>query len=122
MRKRLVHQLREAQERHRLTLEYLQWAEMHHPVAVKRARRDLAQHEHEVAKLKRYLGLWQALLPWRGIRRASREIVPFLIFACAATLFTWIGRWDAGFVGLLNGTIATLMYLYFAKDTGYLRL
>ncbi|MDB5095858.1 MAG: hypothetical protein JWM80_279 [Cyanobacteria bacterium RYN_339] len=110
------------QERRRLTAEYLAWARGNNLAAVKRAKLDLARHEREAAKLVRKLEYLRTTTPWQRLRGVIYDTVPVVVFVLAASLFTWLGRWDAGLVGLMNGLGAALAYLYFAKDTGRLRL
>lgn len=122
MRKHLASQLAVVEERRRLTAEYLAWARGHNLAAVKRAKRDLLRHEKEAAKLERKLAALRSTTPWGRARGVIYDVVPVAVFILAASLFTWLGRWDAGLVGLLDGLGAALLYLYFAKDTGRLRL
>jgi hypothetical protein len=122
MSKRLASQLAIVEERRRLTAEYLAWARGHNLAAVKRARRDLERHEREAAKLERKLHYLRTTTPWQRRRAVLYDVVPVAVFMLAASLVTWLGRWDAGLVGLLDGLAAALIYLYFAKDTGRLRL
>jgi len=122
MHRRLATQLAIAQERRRLTAEYLAWARGHNLAAVKRAMRDLARHERQAAKLERKLAYMRTTTPWQRWRAVLFDTVPVVVFILAASLFTWLGRFDAGLVGLVDGLAASLAYLYFAKDTGRLRL
>jgi hypothetical protein len=122
MSKRLMAQLAIVQERRRLTAEYRAWARGNNLAAVKRAKRDLARHEKQAAKLERKLTYRRATTPWQRLRAVIYDTVPVMVFILAASVITWLGRWDAGLVGLLDGLAAALAYLYFAKDTGRLRL
>ena len=123
MSKSLLDKLTVAQERQRLTAEYLAWArESGHRGKVSLAERDLKKHSRQVSRLQQRLALAQ-LAARRGLLRTLvLDFLPASIFCVTATIVTCLGRWDAGLVGLLAGLAAALTYVYFAKDTGRLRL
>lgn len=107
------------QERRRLTAEYLEWAKASgHARAVSTARKDLARHDRQLAKLSRRM----TGSPSGRLRAILRDMVPASLFIMTATLVTMVGRWDAGVIGLVDGLGVAMVYLYFAKETGRLRL
>lgn len=123
MSKRLVNKLAIVRERRRLTAEYLEWARTTGAgSAITNAKRDLARHERELAKLERRLYERRTMSQSARVRRLLLDLMPIAVFILTASLITGLGRWDAGLVGLLNGLGAVLIYLYFAKDTGRLRI
>jgi hypothetical protein len=123
MAKRIVKKLAIARERHRLTAEYLEWARTNGSLgAVLVAEDDLARHERQVLALVRRI---ETARVWPASGRVGalvRDMVPALIFVLTAACITFMGRWDAGAVGLLDGLAAAFAYLYFATDNGRLRL
>jgi hypothetical protein len=123
MAKRIVKKLANARERHRLTAEYLDWARASgSPDAVASALRDLARHERQVTALVLRSEMARVWPSAERLRTLVRDMVPALIFALTAASVTFLGHWDAGAVGLLDGLLAAFAYLYFTKDTGRLRL
>ena len=122
MTHRLVKKLAVAQERRRLTVEYLGWARTTGDAGcVLAAERDLVRHDHHVAFLQNRLTLANAARATHAVRALLLDLLPAGIFFATAATVTALSRWDAGVVGLLGGLVAALTYLYFAKDTGRLR-
>ena len=111
-------------ERYRLTAEYLEWVRLTGSSAtVSDAERDLARHERHVATLeRRHMAAGRTWPTGKRVRIFARDLVPAAVFAATAAAVTFMGRWDAGFVGLLDGLAAAFAYLYFTQDVGRLRL
>lgn len=123
MDKRLANKLAAARERRRLTAEYLDWVrKVGHLEALADAESDLARHDRRVAALSRELAMRRATVLGGRLRALLWDLVPATIFIVTSAVFTWLGNWDAGVVGLMDGLAAAMIYLYFAKETGRLRL